>query len=186
VIIDTPVNLIAGHDYVLIAETDDMADPATLRGPGGEIIVTVPSWSEPHGTEFRALYTATYFIEHDETVRASVMPDCRGDLTTLCHLSVNHTREGDSSWPTDVDAFKVRLNHAYTYVISMTGSGDDKAGYVRLVDSQGVILRNAFIVNGPLATLTIRPPQTGTYLIQSICTGDEQGSTYTLTLRIKR
>jgi hypothetical protein len=73
VIVDTPINLIAGHDYVLMAETDDMADPVTLRGPGGEIVVTVPSWSELHGTEFRAPYTATYFIEHDETVRASVL-----------------------------------------------------------------------------------------------------------------
>jgi hypothetical protein len=184
-IVDTPINLIAGHDYALMAETDDMGDPATLRGPGGEIVATVPSWSELHGTEFRAPYTATYFIERDETVRASVVPDCRGDLTTLCHLSVNHTREVDSSWRKDVDAFKVRLNHAYTYVISMTGSGDDKAGYVRLVDSQGVILKNAFIVISPLATLTIRPPQTGTYYIQSLCVGDERGSIYTLTLRIK-
>jgi hypothetical protein len=145
VIVDTPINLIAGHDYALMAETDDMGDPVALRGPGGEIVATVPSWSELHGTEFRAPYTATYFIEHDETVRASVVPDCRGDLTTLCHLSVNHTREVDSSWRSDVDAFKVRLNHAYTYVISMTGSGDDKSGYVRLVDSQGVILKNAFM-----------------------------------------
>jgi hypothetical protein len=163
-IVDTPINLIAGHDYALMAETDDMGDPATLRGPGGEIVATVPSWSELHGTEFRAPYTATYFIERDETVRASVVPDCRGDLTTLCHLSVNHTREVDSSWRKDVD---------------------DKAGYVRLVDSQGVILKNAFIVISPLATLTIRPPQTGTYYIQSLCVGDERGSIYTLTLRIK-
>jgi hypothetical protein len=69
VIVDTPINLIAGHDYALMAETDDMGDPVALRGPGGEIVATVPSWSELHGTEFRAPYTATYFIEHDETVR---------------------------------------------------------------------------------------------------------------------
>jgi hypothetical protein len=185
VIVDTPINLLAGHDYALMAESDDVSDPVALRGPSGEIVATVPSWSELHGTEFRAPYTATYFIEHDETVLASVVPDCRGDLATLCHLSVNHTREVDSSWRSDVDAFKARLNHAYTYVISMTGSGDDKSGYVRLVDSRGVILKNAFIVSNSLATLTIRPPQTGTYYIQSRCVTDELGSTYTLTLRIK-
>jgi hypothetical protein len=189
VIVDTPINLIAGHDYILLAEDHDGSSAlVTLKGPGGEVIVTEQAEFDANGVEFRAPYTATYFIEYDDVVSwAWLEPDCRGDLTTLCHLSVNHTRDGVFSWVRDVDTFKVRLNHAYTYVVSLTGhSGSENTKRLRVIDSRGVVLKESFtVVDPPLTTLTFHPPQTGTYYLQGLCGNDDYGFSYTLTLRIK-
>jgi hypothetical protein len=189
-IIDTPINLLAGHDYILLAEGfDDAHAPVVLKGPGGETVVTDPSWPDANGVEFRAPYSATYFIEYDDaTTDGWLEPDCRGDLTTLCHLSVNHTREGVFQWIRDIDTFAVRLNRAYTYTVSMTGhSYGDNTKTLRVIDNHGVILKKSFTyVEPPLTTLTFHPSQTGTYYIQGLCGADDYGFSYTLTLRIKR
>jgi hypothetical protein len=190
VIIDTPINLIAGHDYVLTAENEKSTDLVTLKGPGGEVVVSLVSNEPPPGVEFRAQFTATYFVEYDSEAQIfwGIEPDCRGDLTTLCHISVNHTKNGIFQWDSDVDAFKVTLNRAYTYVFSMTGVGDSADDYSKtltLTDSRGTVLKQAATINEPLTTLTFHPSWTGTYYFLGRNTAEDLGFPYTLTLRIK-
>jgi hypothetical protein len=190
-IIDTPIDLIAGHDYILTA-SNEAGDgvPVTLKGPGGEVVITMGNFYPARGEEFRAQYSATYFVEYDDTpyVGWSLTPDCRGDLATLCHLAVNHTKDGVFQWDSDTDAFKVTLNRAYTYTFSMTGYGGDNdySKTLTLTDSHGIILKQASTINDPLTTLTFHPSRTGTYYFLGRCGADDFGFSYTLTLRIKR
>jgi hypothetical protein len=190
VIVDTPINLLAGHDYILTAE--HCASPGSpdvaLKGPGGDIVVTVSGICDTRGVEFRAQYTATYFIEYDDAgTTAEVAPDCRADLTTLCHLAVNHTKDGDFNWPRDVDAFKVTLNRAYTYVFTLTGfaAGGDNGKLLRVLDKSGVVLKSVYGPYDPVTTLTFRPSKTDTYYFQGFGAADDEFYRYTLTLRIK-
>jgi hypothetical protein len=189
-IIDTPINLLAGHDYTFVVANDQVSAPITLKGPGGEVVVSLNTSEPANGVEFRAQFTATYFIEYDDALQSfwGISPDCRGDLTTLCHISVNHTKEGIFQWDSDVDAFKVTLNRAYTYVFSMTGHSlnGDNTKTLTLTDSRGTILTQASTINDPLTTLTFHPSQTGTYYFLGRCGADDYGFHYTLTLRIKR
>jgi hypothetical protein len=191
-IVDTPVDLLAGHDYVLVAGDFCDAGPGTaiLRGPNHVVVATVSVMGLciAGGEEFRAQYTATYFIEYDDAVvTAEVVPDCRKDLATLCRLAVNHTKEGTFQWYGDTDTFKVSLNRAYTYVFSMTGySDDDNSRFLRIMDSHGVVLNESYTDNDSLGTLTFHPSRTGTYYFQGDCAAEDHGFHYTLTLRIRR
>jgi hypothetical protein len=191
VIVDAPIDLIAGHDYVLVTEAQPLdGSLVILKGPGGEVVVSLVSLTPARGVEFRAPFTATYFIEYDSDVVDywGVTPDCRGDLTTLCHISVNHTKNGVFEWDSDVDTFKVTLNRAYTYVFSMTGVGASFGDFTKtltLMDSHGTVLKQASTINDPLTTLTFHPSRTGTYYFLGRCGADDFGFHYTLTLRIK-
>lgn len=192
-IVDIPVDLLAGHDYALVAQDfcDNGPSTATLRDPNHVVVATVNvmGFCIGGGEEFRAQYTATYFIEYDDAVEltAEVVPDCRKDLTTLCHLAVNHTKEGAFSWVRDTDTFKVSLNRAYTYVFSMTGhSNEDNSKFMRIIDSHGVVLNEIYTDVDSPNTLTFHPSRTGTYYFQGQCAADDFGFPYTLTLRIKR
>jgi hypothetical protein len=62
----TPIDLIAGHDYILIADSCEGGD-VILKDPGGKVIIDAfPVCDTGYGRELRAQYTATYFIEYDD------------------------------------------------------------------------------------------------------------------------
>jgi hypothetical protein len=191
-IVDIPVNLIAGHDYALVVETQLNRVPVTLKDPSGAVVVTTLGFPDPNGEEFRAQYSATYFIEYDDAVPtlAQIVSDCHGGIDTLCHLAVNHTKARNFEWRRDIDAYRVYLNRAYTYTFSL-----DRPGYesecetdLNIMDTSGVILKNSpFDYNGTcLHTLTFHPLRTGTYYFQALAVPDDEGFDYTLTLRARR
>jgi hypothetical protein len=187
-IIDAPVDLIAGHDYILVTETLTGSAPSViLKDPEGKVVVTAVTSYPANGVEFRAQYSATYFIEYDSaSVSAEVTSDCGGYLATRCRLTVGGVKEGIFQWYFDADAFKVHLTRDQTYTVSMTGhSAGDNTKSLTLMDRHGVVLSEVFTINDPLTTLTIHPSQTGVYYIQGLCgTVDYTSFTYTLTLEI--
>src|SRR5689334_1015450 len=99
---DTPGDLLAGHDYMLSANANENLGTAELVAPGGAVVasVQVTNSDDQPGDEFRAAYSATYTLRtvpSDASLYSRVLPDCRGSTATLCHISVNHTRQGGFS-----------------------------------------------------------------------------------------
>jgi hypothetical protein len=184
----TPIDLIAGHDYILIADSCEGGD-VILKDPGGKVIIDAfPVCDTGYGRELRAQYTATYFIEYDDAeVSAKVVPDCRGDTTTLCHLAVNHTKHARFEWMRDVDTWAVYLNSHYTYTFTadLVGESMDDTKCLMLLDKLGNVMYTSDIATG-LVTLSVHPSRTGTYYIRANDGSDESSYDYTLTLRAKR
>jgi hypothetical protein len=191
VIVDTPVNLIAGHDYLLWVEDvcgDDLGSrDASLKDPGGNTVITVTGFCDATGGEFRAKYTATYFIEYDDIeVSVKVIPDCSKDITTHCHIAVNHTKFSRFDWVGDIDMRSVYLNSHYGYTFTLDAGPeppDDTKGLVLLDKSGRTLATSEFTTD--LVTLPFHPPRTGTYYIGAYNGSDESAYDYTLTLRIK-
>jgi hypothetical protein len=127
--VDTSVNLLAGHDYIL----DDCSSPCgdnrggpvtvTLTDPTGKVIISrqEDTGGDPNGEEFRAQYSATYLI-HVSDGEAWIDPDCAGNLTTYCHLSINHTHKGLFSNDFDSDWLALKLIAGRKYTITYTGA----------------------------------------------------------------
>jgi hypothetical protein len=164
--VDTPVNLLAGHDYIL----DDCSGPCggdgggpvivTLTDPTGKVVISRQEFTdgEPNGEEFRAQYTATYFL-HVTDGDAWIDPDCAGNLTTYCHLS-NHTHKGLFSNDSDRDWLTVKLIAGKKYTITYTG---EPALDLTLRDKAGKALTHWVEPYPP--SVTYRPTRSGLYYL---------------------
>src|SRR4051794_38414644 len=93
-----PVNLVKGNDYIFYREGDGYAGKVELVNPLGITTIDISGSAEfGGGQEFRAAYTATYFIRltpTEESADSGLTPawldtDCRADTKTKCSLPLN-------------------------------------------------------------------------------------------------
>jgi hypothetical protein len=187
--VDIPVNLIAGHDYVFdycsapCGSGSDAPIITTLTDPTGRVIISRQAWTdgEVTGEEFRAQYSATYFI-HVTDGEAWIDPDCAGNLTTYCHLSINHTHKGLFSNDIDRDWLAVKLIAGRKYTIIYTGA---PALDLTMRDKAGKALAHWSEPYPP--SVTYRPSKSGLYYLDVFegWTGSIYDP-YTITLRIRQ
>src|SRR4051794_23378247 len=120
----TPVSLTAGRDYAFTAWNISETEKLTLTDPTGAVVAlmgnTNADWQQE---EFRARYTATYFITipDDNDGSAFVQLDCAGRLNTQCNIALNHTKHSVYNAHNDVDDWRAKLVAGNTYNVSVSG-----------------------------------------------------------------
>ena len=178
------VDLLAGQSYVLVADNNGLGGypTVTLKDFSGHIVTSLIGWDDGNGVEFKATYTATYFLYSDQdqdNTNAAVYPDCPVTLATPCHLALNHTKMVSLSWRLDGDSFRVRLNAGRRYRFDV--QGDEVVP--TLLDLRGRKLATTLEIQGQGALL-FRPRTTGDYVLRLQNTSYEQSHNVVVSLRL--
>lgn len=179
---DIPVNLLANHDYAFVYIQLDLATIELLDPSGNVLIVGSQSGGDWIGTEFRAKYAATYTIRLINAQRsgAEVVPDCKGNAQTLCHISVNHTQSGQISWDSDSDWRAVRLLAGRDYHIECV-----TIDYNYTSPCTDRVVTTIHDVNGKaLSNDAIHITKTGTYYLDTWAENVDEGWDYRISLRV--
>jgi hypothetical protein len=183
-----PLMLMAGQDYALVVynEEDTLT---TVTDPGGTVVASMgSSFSDWLQVNFRAQYSATYYLSVPDTAIAEVDPDCGPSTTTLCHLAVNHTKQDavlNSS--NDIDVYRLKLIAGYSYVLTVSNDRPNRVEGLTMdvMNASGHSLTSLFTTSGA-GVLTFKPKSSGTYYARLVNGDDTMGGYYTLGLKSAR
>jgi hypothetical protein len=180
--VSCPVDLVKGHDYLLLRHGDGTAGKVELVDPAGAVTVALdPQPLEGGvGQEFRAAFTATYRIritpngDGSELTYAELATDCRAGIKTQCLIAPGAKVSGTRTVVED-DWYRATLRRGRTY--AFTGDG----GYARLAlrDRNGRVLAKAQSHTGAPGVIRYRAKTDGAYFF-SISLG---AGPYTLSMK---
>jgi hypothetical protein len=178
----TPVLLVAGQDYALVS-WNITPDPITVTDPGGRVVATMGNtetdWLQ---ADFRAQYSATYYVSVPDDAEGYVQPDCATSTLTLCHLAVNHSKSTLYNSANDTDTFRLKLSRGYVYVFSFTGDID---GTAELLDVNGRSVQPYHFLPLMTGTVQYKAVASGTYYLRLANWDDSYGGHYTVHLGLK-
>ena len=183
--VSCPVDLVEGHDYLLLRHGDGTAGRVELVNPAGAVTLALDPQVREGGTgrEFRAAFTATYRIritpngDGAELTTAQLATDCRAGVKTRCSLAPGAEASGTRSVsdPPEDDWYRATLRRGRTYTFTCDG------GYARLalLDRNGRVLAKAQSHTGTPGVIRYRAEADGAHFFSvSYGTGP-----YTVSLR---
>lgn len=133
-------------------------------------------------------YADAYAGDYTLRIESEPLPrdDYTGDHRTRGRIEPGQTVTSALNYPSDRDAYRVRLTEGESYRFTLVGAGDNPVGdpYLRLLDAAGEEIAADDDGGGELNSyLEFTAPTTGNYYIQAGAFADAYEGGYTLTAR---